>query len=97
MMQATGAEAFTRPRFRQDHLLAEAFEDSGSKFVDVMDPDTNLAPRFRCVVCPASDLRQPLISLATLWMMMHYVERSAGSVISEFWKRNDIVTRRTCV
>jgi hypothetical protein len=46
MMQSSGAEAFTRPKFRHDHLLAEAIEDNGSKYVDVMDPDTGSMFRF---------------------------------------------------
>ena len=39
-MQASGAEAFARPKFRHDHLVAEALEDNGSQYVDVLDPDT---------------------------------------------------------
>src|SRR5262245_29332823 len=34
-----------RPRFRQD-LVAEAIEDSGAKFIDVMDPDNGTLFRF---------------------------------------------------
>lgn len=45
-MQASGAEAFTRPKFRHDHLMAEALEDGGSKFIDVLDPDTGSMFRF---------------------------------------------------
>ena len=45
-MQASGAEAFMRPKFRHDHLLAEPLEDNGSKYVDVMDPDTGSMFRF---------------------------------------------------
>ena len=45
-MQASGAEAFTRPKFRHDQLMAEALEDGGSKYVDVLDPDTGSMFRF---------------------------------------------------
>jgi hypothetical protein len=34
-----------RPRFRQD-LLAEAIDEQGAKFIDVMDPDSGTAFRF---------------------------------------------------
>src|SRR4051812_308767 len=34
-----------RPRFRQD-LVAEPLEDGGSKFIDVMDPDSGVLFRF---------------------------------------------------
>lgn len=37
--------AFERPRFRQD-LLAEAIEEHGAKFIDVMDPDSGNVFRF---------------------------------------------------
>ncbi len=42
-MQATGSE---RPRFRQEHLVAEPIEEQGAKFIDVMDPDTGNLFRF---------------------------------------------------
>ena len=42
-MQATGSE---RPRFRHDHLIAEPIDERGSRFVDVMDPDSGNLFRF---------------------------------------------------
>lgn len=46
-MQArpTDAEA-ARPKFRHDHLMAEPLEDGGSKYIDVLDPDTGSMFRF---------------------------------------------------
>jgi hypothetical protein len=35
-----------KPRFRHDHLLAEAIDERGARFIDVMDPDTGNAFRF---------------------------------------------------
>src|SRR5215211_3014780 len=46
MQQASGTEAFARPKFRQDHLVAEAIEDNGGKFIDVADLDTGSTFRF---------------------------------------------------
>ncbi len=43
-MQAAGA-VHGRPRFRQD-LVAEAVEDQGARFIDVMDPDSGHMFRF---------------------------------------------------
>ena len=44
-MQGSG-EVFTRPKFRHDHLMAEPLEDGGSKYIDVLDPDTGSMFRF---------------------------------------------------
>ncbi len=35
-----------RPKFRHDHLMAEPLEDGGSKYIDVLDPDTGSMFRF---------------------------------------------------
>jgi hypothetical protein len=39
------AQANARPRLRQD-LVAEAIEDSGARYIDVMDPDSGTVFRF---------------------------------------------------
>lgn len=38
--------ATERPRFRHDHLVAETIEDNGTKFIDVLDPDSGSMFRF---------------------------------------------------
>ena len=40
------APSIDKPRFRHEHLVAEAIEDRGNRFIDVMDPDSGSMFRF---------------------------------------------------
>src|SRR4051812_11510879 len=44
-MQSAAGDLQGRPRFRQD-LVAEAVDDQGARFIDVMDPDSGNLFRF---------------------------------------------------
>ena len=44
-MSTSTMSSLARPRFRQD-LLAEAIEENGARFIDVIDPDSGDEFRF---------------------------------------------------